>query len=760
MAKNKAGVRRKLASLGKAAASAFSSAVAEAAYNSDESEDFLSLAGRRENEGEEDEGQSEEEELLMRQMGLEGAEDAADEEDEEEDDADDDDSEEAHSGKEPDHCGSESGDSVFEGAEARTAWGRQAKNFYGESSSGESSEDEETAQERLAEAVRVTEVEDVEGMQESHFGADAKALEGLRKLLDLQGKAGSAAVLEQQILEEKPGQQQQPEGQDSQQLLWKTRLEAEVGAVLEGFAGSAEQQQQRQGLAESGLSEEAVQQLLTTAHPELQQLLIHAKEALVEVKERISPLLRLAQTRKLFTQEGMSLLDTKNQLLLSYLGYLSYYVLLKVHGLPIASHPVVERLIETRLLLQKLQPIQQALKPHLDRLLRTAAEGLEAGARSIRARPEAFTAVGESDEEEPSEEDKGLKYVFSAESDLEEKVSTSEGEDSKEDQKYKPPKMLAVEYTGDKLSARSRAAKELQKAAARLQKSELVRSVREMTGDAPEEIGIERWLAMKSHGEAARISGVGKPRLMEDEDEELEHMKRSLSKKERKTQAVQRALFERRSAAAVGSTLEDLTLFAEQPISLEEDGFDSTAGPLRREKPRGALGHYLNAARQAADENAKIRKANAEKLILARQQNLSRPIKRGKDTGRDKSASRKRRDELEGDEEFEELAAMAREKKAEKKKRMQEKAKQFLPQLEEEVRGQRGVTREIAKNRGLTRKRKKFEGNARVHNRIKFAEKTKKLKSMCPDIRPVEDRSYEGEATGIRANLKKSRTLR
>ncbi|KAL8454850.1 hypothetical protein Emed_000029 [Eimeria media] len=222
MAKNKAGVRRKPASSAKPVASAPSSAVTEADYHSDESEDFLSLTGKRENEGEENEGQSEEEEeLLMRQMGLEGAEDAADEEAEDDDDED---SEDEQSDAEADQSGSESGESVFEGDEARTAWGRKAEDFYGESSSGESSEDDETLQERLAEAVRVTEVEDVEGMQESHFGADAKALEGLRKLLDLQGKTSSADLLDQQT-PDKLGQQQQ-EGQDNQQLLWKTRLEA------------------------------------------------------------------------------------------------------------------------------------------------------------------------------------------------------------------------------------------------------------------------------------------------------------------------------------------------------------------------------------------------------------------------------------------------------------------------------------------------------------------------------------------------------
>lgn len=73
--------------------------------------------------------------------------------------------------------------------------------------------------------------------------------------------------------------------------------------------------------------------------------------------------------------QGVSLLDAKNQLLLSYLTYLAYYILLKAHGVPIATHPVLERLIETKLLLQKLRPIEAALKPQLQRLLSSAGEG-------------------------------------------------------------------------------------------------------------------------------------------------------------------------------------------------------------------------------------------------------------------------------------------------------------------------------------------------------------------------------------------------
>ena len=103
--------------------------------------------------------------------------------------------------------------------ESRTAWGRRAKDFYGESSSGESSEDEEEMMEKMKEAVRVAEVEDVEGMTEADFGADARSLEALKQLLALQDKSlGSKA---QQALQQSEGK----EGAEKD-LLWKARLDA------------------------------------------------------------------------------------------------------------------------------------------------------------------------------------------------------------------------------------------------------------------------------------------------------------------------------------------------------------------------------------------------------------------------------------------------------------------------------------------------------------------------------------------------------
>ncbi|CDJ59691.1 hypothetical protein, conserved [Eimeria maxima] len=736
--------RRRSSSAGHGGAKEGSSMTPEEAYLSDGSDDFLPLDGMGKNDN-----SSEDESAVMRQMGLEGAEHAASEEEEEEEDDDAQiSSEESASGDE------EPGDASSDSAEeSRTAWGRRAKDFYGEGSSDESSEDEEEMQERMAEAVRVAEVEDVEGMTEADFSADARSIEALKQLLALQQK--TLGSKDQQQLEPVEGK----EGTE-QDLLWKARLDAEVDAIMGGFSTSAEQQQQKpQGVA-AGLGEEDLKQIVATAHPELHGLVKELQDALKEINSKVEPLVALAKSRKFLTKDGVSLLDAKNQLLLSYLSYLSYYIVLKAHGVPVASHPVIERLIESRLLLQKLRPIEAALKPQLERLLNDG---------------------GDKDEEQQGE-------LVSGEEETTEGGESGAEEDATGSQTHRPPKMVFMEYTGDKVPAQTRASRELQRAAERLKKSEMVRAVREMTSDAPEEIGIERFIAAQAHRAAAREAGFLHDDKGEEDEEQFELMRRSLSKKERKgisgtrmhtwgaiasteewlrafdiwiAQAAQRALFERRAAAAVGSTLEDLAVFYDQPLGGGEEGGEDELGlgsNARKKKAKGVLGQYLNAAKQAAEEAAKTRRAQAEKLIIARQQNLQHLSGRSDKDIRKQHTRTADREESD-DEEFAALAGETKKKKLEKKQRMKERAEMFLPEVEEEVDGQRRITREIQTNRGLVRKRKKFDGNARVHNRMKYQQKAKKLKSIRQEMRPVEDRSYSGEASGLRPNLKRSRTL-
>lgn len=94
--------------------------------------------------------------------------------------------------------------------------------------------------------------------------------------------------------------------------------------------------------------------------------------------------------------QGISFLDVENQLLSTYLTYLSYYILLKTHGISVKDHPVIERLVEVRILLEKIRPIESRLQFQMNRLLQLAAANSARNDKTQQNR----TAGGEGDEEE------------------------------------------------------------------------------------------------------------------------------------------------------------------------------------------------------------------------------------------------------------------------------------------------------------------------------------------------------------------------
>jgi U3 small nucleolar ribonucleoprotein protein LCP5 len=66
----------------------------------------------------------------------------------------------------------------------------------------------------------------------------------------------------------------------------------------------------------------------------------------------------------------VSLLTLKNQLLLSYCLNLAFYFYLKADGKRVKDHPVIQTLVELRLYLEKLKPIEQKLKYQIDKLVK------------------------------------------------------------------------------------------------------------------------------------------------------------------------------------------------------------------------------------------------------------------------------------------------------------------------------------------------------------------------------------------------------
>jgi U3 small nucleolar RNA-associated protein 3 len=66
------------------------------------------------------------------------------------------------------------------------------------------------------------------------------------------------------------------------------------------------------------------------------------------VRERIAPLLAAARQKQLGQEGGVSFLELKLQLLLSYCVNISFYLLLKAQGRPVREHPVIDALLRHR----------------------------------------------------------------------------------------------------------------------------------------------------------------------------------------------------------------------------------------------------------------------------------------------------------------------------------------------------------------------------------------------------------------------------
>jgi|TARA_B110000977_G_scaffold194188_1_gene270389 U3 small nucleolar RNA-associated protein 3 len=106
--------------------------------------------------------------------------------------------------------------------------------------------------------------------------------------------------------------------------------------------------------------------------PELIALTKELTKNLDEVRNSVEPVIAAARAGDLVTAEGISYLDAKHLLMLSYCVNIVFYLLLKSEGRPVKDHPVVLRLVEIRAYLEKLRPIDRKLKYQVDKLLKMA----------------------------------------------------------------------------------------------------------------------------------------------------------------------------------------------------------------------------------------------------------------------------------------------------------------------------------------------------------------------------------------------------
>lgn len=207
--------------------------------------------------------------------------------------------------------------------------------------------------------------------------------------------------------------------------------------------------------------------------PQAVKLLNEMNTNVQQVSQLVDNMLVRVKSGELSTDKGLSFLEMKYQMLLSYLINLTYIVLRKCSGEKIESDPSIDRLIEIRTVLEKIRPIDSKLKYQIDKLVKTAVIGgtTEDDPQSYHANPANLVSKIDNSEEESSD----------ASDDGEEKKDKSSKSNI-----YVPPKLAAVHFD-EKTRMDS---EKISKEKSRKQKLNLsvMRELREEYSEAPLEV--------------------------------------------------------------------------------------------------------------------------------------------------------------------------------------------------------------------------------------------------------------------------------
>ncbi|XP_031624958.1 neuroguidin [Contarinia nasturtii] len=219
--------------------------------------------------------------------------------------------------------------------------------------------------------------------------------------------------------------------------------------------------------------------------PNAMKLLGEMNNNVKQVSDLVEGMLQRVKSGELTTEYGLSFLEVRYHMLLTYLINLTYVVLRKCSGKTIERDPSIDRLIEIRTVLEKIRPIDYKLRYQIDKLVKTAITGVTNSKDPINFKPNlsALTTQIETGDTAESSDD-------SNDSDDEANKSGKNGKKSastKDGGVYVPPKLSAVHYDGEDTKA-ERARKQIERARKRALNSNIIQDLKEECLDTPTEI--------------------------------------------------------------------------------------------------------------------------------------------------------------------------------------------------------------------------------------------------------------------------------
>lgn len=216
-------------------------------------------------------------------------------------------------------------------------------------------------------------------------------------------------------------------------------------------------------MAEEGMELSGSNDKIEREAPQLVKVLKDIKGGLDDLRAKVQLLTSKVKAGVYPTADGISYLEAKHLLLLNYCQSLVYYLLRKAKGLAIEGHPLVHTLLETRLFLEKIRPIDKKLQYQIQKLTRVTGNPTE------------------GDDKKP---DDSLKLRPNPDM-LMNKVAIDDNNDGK----YRPPKIAPAEMDESKTAKQERNASRKEKQAFRQAlQSEYARDLMNDMEGRPEEV--------------------------------------------------------------------------------------------------------------------------------------------------------------------------------------------------------------------------------------------------------------------------------
>ncbi|KAK3231079.1 hypothetical protein Dsin_002960 [Dipteronia sinensis] len=180
---------------------------------------------------------------------------------------------------------------------------------------------------------------------------------------------------------------------------------------------------------------------VTKEATQLAAVLKDMKEGLDAVRSKVQALITKVKENNYPTADGFSYLEAKHLLLLNYCQSIVYYLLRKANGLSIEGHPVVRSLVEVRLFLEKIRPIDKKLQYQIQKL--TSASVTERATEELKPKEKKSKVSQETGDL--------LRYRPNPDMLVSKNMSAEDGAGV-----YKPPKFAPTSMDEDKISRKEK----------------------------------------------------------------------------------------------------------------------------------------------------------------------------------------------------------------------------------------------------------------------------------------------------------------